>query len=87
MPPLLGAALFRVRQGDEHGEKQVLGTPAKLTRKLWALLLSIGQRSTIQETADRDAASIPRAQTRSIYVKLDAHSKKELATLAQKQFD
>ena len=85
--PLLGAALFRIRQGDMHCEKQVLGTPVKLTRKLWALLLSIGPRSTAQKTADRNAASIPRAHTHSSFAKLDTYSKEKLATLTQKQVD
>lgn len=47
--PLLGAALFCIRQRDVHGEKQVLGTPVKLTRKFWILLLSIGLCSTALE--------------------------------------
>ncbi len=47
--PLLSAALFCIRQRDVRGEKQVLGTPVKLTRKFWMLLLSIGLCSTALE--------------------------------------
>ena len=47
--PLLGAALFCIRQRDVRGERQVLHTPVKLTRKFWVLLLSIGLCSTALE--------------------------------------
>lgn len=47
--PLLGACLFCIRQRDVRGEKQVLSTPIKLTRKFWVLLLSIGLCSTALE--------------------------------------
>ncbi|RXZ54641.1 LuxR family transcriptional regulator [Senegalimassilia faecalis] len=47
--PLLGAGLFCIRQRDVRGEKQVLSTPVKLTRKFWVLLLSIGLCSTALE--------------------------------------
>ena len=42
-----------------------------------------------EETADREVVSIYtiRAHTRSIYAKLDVHSKKELTALVQKQVD
>ena len=46
-------------------------------------------RYTAQEIADREVVSIYtiRAHTRSIYAKLDVHSKKELTALVQKQVD
>lgn len=47
--PVLGAVLFCIRQRDVRGEKQVLTTPVKLTRRFWVLLLSIGLCSTALE--------------------------------------
>lgn len=46
-------------------------------------------RYTANETTDREVVSIYtiRAHTRSIYAKLDVHSKKELTALVQKQVD
>lgn len=49
MLPLLGAALFCVRQRSVHGESQVLTTPVKLTGRFWVLLASIGLCSTALE--------------------------------------
>lgn len=47
--PLMGASLFCIRRKDLRGEKQVLATPVKLTRRFWVLLASIGLCSTALE--------------------------------------
>ena len=47
--PVIGAALFCIRRKDGRGEKQVLATPVKLTRRFWVLLASIGLCSTALE--------------------------------------
>ena len=47
--PVIGAALFCIRRKDVRGEKQVLATPVKLTRRFWVLLASIGLCSTALE--------------------------------------
>ena len=47
--PVIGAALFCIRRKDLRGEKQVLTTPVKLTRRFWVLLTSIGLCSTALE--------------------------------------
>ena len=47
--PIIGAALFCIRQRDVRGERQVLATPVKLSRKFWVLLVSIGLCSTALE--------------------------------------
>ena len=45
----MGASLFCIRRKDVRGEKQVLATPVKLTRRFWVLLASIGLCSTALE--------------------------------------
>lgn len=47
--PVMGAALFCIRRKDLRGEKQVLDTPVKLTRRFCVLLASIGLCSTALE--------------------------------------
>ena len=47
--PVMGAALFCIRRKDLRGEKQVLNTPVKLTRRFCVLFASIGLCSTALE--------------------------------------
>ena len=47
--PVIGAALLCIRRKDVRGERQVLNTPVKLTRRFWVLFASIGLCSTALE--------------------------------------
>ena len=62
---------------------------AGLSARETEVFLGLARGRTAQEIADREVVSIYtiRAHTRSIYAKLDVHSKKELAALVQKQVD
>ena len=62
---------------------------AGLSARETEVFLGLARGRTAQEIADREVVSIYtiRAHTRSIYAKLDVHSKKELAALVQKQAD
>ncbi len=62
---------------------------AGLSARETEVFISLARGRSAQEIADRDVVSIytVRAHTRSIYAKLDVHSKKELTTLVQKHVD
>ena len=62
---------------------------AGLSARETEVFLGLARGRTAQEIADREVVSIYtiRAHTRSIYAKLDVHSKKELTALVQKQVD
>lgn len=62
---------------------------AGLSARETEVFISLARGRTAQEIADRDVVSIytVRAHTRSIYAKLDVHSKKELTALVQKHVD
>lgn len=62
---------------------------AGLSARETEVFLSLARGRTAQEIAEREVVSIytVRAHTRSIYAKLDVHSKKELTALVQKHVD
>ena len=80
----LETALFRVPQVVCYNTAL-----PKLVGFLRRLVLKVKYVSLVNLIADREVVSIYtiRAHTRSIYAKLDVHSKKELTALVQKQVD